>query len=236
MKMLVAVGAALAALMTVPAIAADMPVKAPVVKATLYDWTGFYVGANAGGGWSFHSLSLFPGGDFDAMDGGGSTLGGYVGYNVQVAPWLVLGVEGAGAWAAIRMNQTDCPGLVAECTNRINSLGSARARIGIAFDRVLGYVATGWGFANARYDRIFVAGGPTFEVSPSLNGPSTAGGVEVALTDYLIGRVQYDFYLFNKSFGAGALDPAVRVDVNTKVHSLTVGLAVKFGGPVAAKF
>jgi outer membrane immunogenic protein len=32
------------------AYAADMPVKAPVV-APVYSWTGFYIGANVGGGW-----------------------------------------------------------------------------------------------------------------------------------------------------------------------------------------
>src|SRR5882724_4990319 len=45
--------------------AADMPVKAPVYKAPVYkapvaafSWTGFYVGASAGYGWSDADLSL----------------------------------------------------------------------------------------------------------------------------------------------------------------------------------
>jgi hypothetical protein len=36
-----------------PAGAADMPVKAPPRSmATVYDWSGLYIGAHVGGGWS----------------------------------------------------------------------------------------------------------------------------------------------------------------------------------------
>src|SRR5438309_3128801 len=43
---------ALAALITAPAIAADMAVKAPYRAAPpAWSWTGFYIGVNAGGGW-----------------------------------------------------------------------------------------------------------------------------------------------------------------------------------------
>jgi outer membrane immunogenic protein len=46
-------GAALPALLAGPAIAADMPVKAPPAPPpAAYGWTGFYVGLNAGGTWA----------------------------------------------------------------------------------------------------------------------------------------------------------------------------------------
>lgn len=47
--------AAIAALIGTPALAADMPVKAPPiapVAAPVYNWTGFYLGASLGGRWS----------------------------------------------------------------------------------------------------------------------------------------------------------------------------------------
>ena len=54
MKKLVIASLALAAF-AAPAFAADMPVKAPVYKAPViapvYNWTGFYLGLNAGGSW-----------------------------------------------------------------------------------------------------------------------------------------------------------------------------------------
>jgi outer membrane immunogenic protein len=46
-------GVALPALLASPAIAADMPVKAPPPPPpTVFSWTGFYVGLNAGGTWA----------------------------------------------------------------------------------------------------------------------------------------------------------------------------------------
>jgi len=44
------------------AFAADMPVKAPVIPQAVYNWTGFYVGVNAGygGGMKDWSGSTFP--------------------------------------------------------------------------------------------------------------------------------------------------------------------------------
>jgi outer membrane immunogenic protein len=43
--------------------AADMAVKAPpmAAPAPAFDWTGFYVGANAGGGWSPNSSDPYNG-------------------------------------------------------------------------------------------------------------------------------------------------------------------------------
>jgi len=40
------------ALMATPAIAADLGVKAPRHAPAPWSWTGFYIGANGGGGWA----------------------------------------------------------------------------------------------------------------------------------------------------------------------------------------
>jgi outer membrane immunogenic protein len=45
------------------AMAADMPVKAPIVKAPAvmpFNWTGFYVGGNVGYGWGNGDTSFTP--------------------------------------------------------------------------------------------------------------------------------------------------------------------------------
>jgi outer membrane immunogenic protein len=51
MKKFLVAGAALAVLIGTPALAADMPVKAPAPAPVPFSWTGFYIGANAGGVW-----------------------------------------------------------------------------------------------------------------------------------------------------------------------------------------
>src|SRR5271166_3504993 len=54
MKKLLLTGVAFAALIAGPAMAADLgaPVyRRPVVAVAVYNWTGFYIGGNVGGGW-----------------------------------------------------------------------------------------------------------------------------------------------------------------------------------------
>src|SRR5882672_9740960 len=103
-----AVGALLAAQC---ANAADLSV-APLYKAPppaaapAYDWSGFYLGINGGGGWG-HS-------NWDANATGirtsGELVGGTAGYNWQLGG-AVLGVEGDIDWANLKGTNTStlCP-------------------------------------------------------------------------------------------------------------------------------
>ena len=71
--------------------AADMPVKAPPAPPPLYNWSGFYLGANLGGAWTSGSLNI-PGNNLY----GGLTefIGGVqAGYNFQLGHLLFV-VEG----------------------------------------------------------------------------------------------------------------------------------------------
>jgi outer membrane immunogenic protein len=92
--------------MTAPASAADLAArpyaKAPPVAVAMYDWSGFYIGLNGGGGWSHKcwDINNFAGiaapiaireGCHDAT---GGMVGGQVGYRWQSASWVRPG--GAG--------------------------------------------------------------------------------------------------------------------------------------------
>jgi hypothetical protein len=77
----------------VSAFAADMPTKAPPASTPIavpFNWSGFYVGTNFGGGWTSGNLNI-PGNNFY---GGISELIGGVqaGYNVQAGS-LLFGVR-----------------------------------------------------------------------------------------------------------------------------------------------
>jgi outer membrane immunogenic protein len=246
MKKLLVGFAALAALLAGPALAADMPVKVlktpPVIP---YSWTGFYVGWDIGGGWSRHEFNVLGLANFDAMDGTTKFLGGgYAGFNYQFAPWFMIGAEASGNWAAIKMQPTDCtvPGAqTALCTSEVKSLAAVRGRAGIVMERALWYVAAGWGFANVRYDRMFQPPGPipfTSGVSETRSGFSAASGIEIAISDYLIGRFQYEYFDLGKPiYAVGVLSNTNLVQVKTQVHVFSFGLAYKFGGgPVVAKY
>ena len=96
---LIALGAA------APAVAADLAArpytKAPPMVAAVYDWTGFYIGANGGWGSSRNSWEGLPNVGFGAEgshDATGGTVGGQVGYRWQ-AGTFVFGLEAQGNWA-----------------------------------------------------------------------------------------------------------------------------------------
>ncbi len=89
-----------------PALAADLPArtytptKAPAIAYPAYDWSGFYVGVNGGGGWnsncwsntSFFGAPVSPSAPEGCTTASGGTVGGQVGYRWQESTW-VFGVE-----------------------------------------------------------------------------------------------------------------------------------------------
>jgi outer membrane immunogenic protein len=122
MKRLLLAGAAFAALIAGPAMAADQAPKVyrrpVVVAAPVYSWTGFYVGGNLGYSWGNASTNIvgsgttfilpgllgffpsFPGFPANLGFAGSNTTrlngmvgGGQIGYNFQFTPKWVLGFE-----------------------------------------------------------------------------------------------------------------------------------------------
>src|SRR5882724_5944582 len=89
-----------------PAAAADMAVKAPppAPLPVIYNWSGFYIGANGGWGqshncWDFVTVAgaIIPNG---CSDQSGGVIGGQIGYRWQ-ANQFVFGLEAQGDWADI---------------------------------------------------------------------------------------------------------------------------------------
>src|ERR1022692_3026482 len=104
MKKIAIAIASIAALIGTPALAADLPLKAPPPPpAPAASWTGFYVGAALGGKWADTTwtttslVSSFP----EVIDASsprnyqpsGLRAGGYAGYNWQLASRWVGGIE-----------------------------------------------------------------------------------------------------------------------------------------------
>jgi outer membrane immunogenic protein len=111
----VAIAFAVVALIGAPAFAADMAVKMPVkapppAPASVFSWTGFYVGGNLGARWndvdgSVSSISLGTPPTISQVNGAGNEFdttafrgGVFGGWNWQLSgPWVV-GVEGDAGW------------------------------------------------------------------------------------------------------------------------------------------
>ena len=164
MRKSVTLGAAIAAFGFVGAAnAADMPTKMPMkaapMMAPVYNWSGWYVGLNAGGAWGTDSLSsvgtpvagagpngipqsLAAASTFNVSPNEGAFIGGVqFGYNWQ-AGTTVYGIEtdfqglSKGGSSSITTS-TPVPGFPAEAyisaitaSKRVDYLGTLRGRLG----------------------------------------------------------------------------------------------------------
>jgi outer membrane immunogenic protein len=141
-------GLALAGALSVavlPAVAADYPVKAP--PPPIWTWSGFYIGVQAGAGWS--NVNWFvPGLVVTGREtGSGGAIGGTAGWNWQMpgSPW-VFGIEADVSWSNILVG-----GVVAcggPCTTRLDTLATIRGRFGHANGPLLFYLTGGGAWGN----------------------------------------------------------------------------------------
>jgi outer membrane immunogenic protein len=147
----------LTALGIVTAEAADLPrrplsmPRAPVF-VPFFTWTGFYLGINAGyafgdSRWTDTTFGLTTG-DFNVD---GWMVGGTAGYNLQLGS-AVVGVEADIDWSNVQgSTTTNCP---LGCTTKNTWFGTARGRIGYAFDRFLPYFTAGAAFGDVRAEAV----------------------------------------------------------------------------------
>lgn len=97
------------------AYSADLPAKTrpPAPAAPTADWSGFYIGAHAGHGWSKFKdidegnlVGFFTGDSFTSPEPRGFVGGFHAGYNWQVSSILVLGIEGDFSFSNMKKDQT----------------------------------------------------------------------------------------------------------------------------------
>ena len=153
MKKLIIACVTIAALLASPLMAADMPVKAPVLTAlAVPSWTGFYAGANLGYGWGDRSptitatdpgttafiKAISSGWINPAPFGTSGVVGGFqFGYNFQFAPNWLVGIETDVQWSDMNGNSNGAFSFVrgavphtSSADERINWFGTVRGRLG----------------------------------------------------------------------------------------------------------
>jgi outer membrane immunogenic protein len=114
-----------------PTFAADMAVKAapPAPLPMVYNWTGFYIGANGGWGsahecWDYAVLAgpVFTDG---CRDRSGGLIGGQIGYRWQ-ANQFVFGLEAQGDWADLSHTRVSLIDPTLSTRERPTALASSR--------------------------------------------------------------------------------------------------------------
>lgn len=241
-----------------PASAADLAArpytKAPPMMAAMYDWSGFYIGGNGGGGWSRNCRSLTATAGAGTLvtplsegcsDGDGATAGGQIGYRWQTASW-VFGLEGQGNWADFRGTNVNALGggplVAAGLTDqtRVNAFGLMTGQVGWAWNNVLGYVKGGAAVVEDRH-RTFTAAGVAFDAANETRWGATVGvGLEYGFSPNWSVGLEYDhLFLGTRSVnstlvttGAFSATDRIRQDIDIA----TVRLNYRWGGPVVARY
>jgi outer membrane immunogenic protein len=233
-----------------PASAADMAVKArppaPVI-APIYDWTGFYIGANGGWGqsrncWDFVDVAgvTFAEG---CRERSGGLIGGQLGYRWQASQW-VFGVEAQGDWADLSSQRVSLINPLFATRTRTDGIGLFTGQIGYAWNAALLYVKGGAAVTSNRFSILSTVTGAELAAADATRWGAVVGvGFEYGFAPNWSFGVEYD-HLFmgdaNNSFSvanpvvAGALNR-----ISQDVDLLTLRINYRFGGygaPIAARY
>lgn len=214
---------------TAAASAADLPTrtytKAPVL-VQVYNWTGFYIGVNAGigGDKTDYNFGGVASGNVTSFGGFG---GGQIGYNYQFAGNWVAGIEADIQGGSLKSEiNASIPPVGLSGGTEMKWFGTVRGRLGYAFDRVLVY-GTG-GFAYGSEDT-YLNAAPllTFSRSADLTGWTAGGGVEYAVTNNVSVKTEYLYFEFDRN-NIAAIGQTT-IDNKVTAHTLKVGLNYAFG-------
>jgi outer membrane immunogenic protein len=237
------IAAALAAA-TVSAQAADLPRKAPILKAppaAVYDWTGFYIGVNDGISVARDRTSLlttFPSGEQSVLSPFGAIVGGQIGYNWQVNSLWLLGVESdiqASGETTDRTCLLACAAtLQTNLSQKIDWFGTTRARVGLVDGPLLTYI-TG-GVAYGHYSTTVVETAPGTVLANVTSGRTGFGytygsGIEASLGGNWTGKIEYLYVDLGTRSNLFAALPGPQF-LTTRVHDniFRVGVNYRFGG------
>jgi outer membrane immunogenic protein len=238
--------------MAAPASAADMAVKArppaPVI-APIYDWTGFYIGANGGWGQTRNCWDFLDAGGFAVASGcrdrSGGLAGGQIGYRWQMSQW-VFGLEAQGDWADLSNTRVSLFDPFFSTRVQTDGIGLFTGQIGYAWNAALFYVKGGAAVTSNRFSILETFSGIELASASSTRWGGTIGvGFEYGFAPNWSFGVEYN-HLFmgdaNNSFSG--LTPVAAAFVNNRISQdvdmVTVRLNYRFGGygapPVAARY
>jgi outer membrane immunogenic protein len=148
--------------------AADLPaasVSAPLITPA-FDWSGFYLGIEGGGGIGSSSKSFIAGTRTSDFTVSGAIGGGTVGYNV--------------AWGSGIAGSTDCPNRMFTCGTRTNWFATVRPRVGYSFGNLMPYVTGGLAVGDVNVHSFFKpTGGGGVDFTKTEFGWTAGAGLEI---------------------------------------------------------
>lgn len=198
-----------------------MKASAAPKAATLFNWSGFYLGIS-GGGMRVDTQWTIPGPTVSAS-GNARIFGGTIGVNWQSGPWVV-GIE--GDYSSTSYKVSGLPTCGGACNTNFNTLGTVRGRIGWATGAtgsLLLYMTGGYAFGGV--DNYIGA----FNNKTTVDGWTFGGGAEVALIGNLTAKAEYLYVALGSSLSC-QVPTCIGPNTNDFVHSRIMrgGLNYKF--------
>lgn len=251
-RILVGAIGAVALSMSAPASAADLAARpytkapAPVV-APIYDWTGFYIGANGGWGRSHNCLDFITAAGAVAggcQDRSGGVIGGQIGYRWQ-SNQFVFGLEAQGDWADLSNTRVSLFNPTLSSTVKTDGIGLFTGQLGWAWNAALLYVKGGAAVTSNRLDIFDTATGIGLVSASNTRWGATVGvGFEYGFAPNWSFGVEYDhLFMGHANNSVSVVDPrlaAVLSDrITQDVDMVTLRVNYRFGGygaPVAARY
>jgi len=242
--------------MVTPASAADLAARPytkapPPIVAPIYDWTGFYIGANGGWAQSRNCVDFFNATGIDFADGcrsrSGGVVGGQLGYRWQASQW-VFGVEAQGDWADLSNTRLSIINPLFSTRTKTDGIGLFTGQIGYAWNASLFYVKGGAAVTDNRFSVLSTLTGTELAAASATRWGGTVGvGWEYGFAPNWSAGIEYD-HLFmghaNNSFSVvNPINAAFLNDrISQDVDMVTVRINYRFGGfggygaPVAARY
>jgi high affinity Mn2+ porin len=211
-----------------PAVAADLPVKAPVFK-TVYDWTGFYIGGlvGYGGGSVGPGTNPLPEQGVIFPHSVTGLIGGYqLGYNRQLSNHVVLGIEADASFTS----PVDPVALTpAPFNTTVDYIGTVRGRVGYASGTWMPYVTGGFAWGHSHVNVNDAAGIMVSSPGQTQIGWAAGAGVEFAVSGNWSAKAEYDYIdLARRMYDLSAFG-LPGLDVDPKLHLVKFGLNYRFG-------
>jgi outer membrane immunogenic protein len=247
-----------------PASAADLPArvatKAPIaVPSPVYDWSGFYIGLNGGGGSAHSCWDLLNVGGVSGPperegchNATGGTVGGQIGYRWQATNW-VFGVEAQGNWADFKgsnVDQASVNGVFGD-RSKVDGFGLFTGQVGYGINNILLYGKGGAAVVGDKYATFFnvaslggipVPAGQDFaSASVTRWGGTVGAGVEFGFAPHWSVAIEYDhLFMGSRDVQLNFVSPGSGLStinhISQNVDIGTVRVNYGFGGPAVGKF
>jgi outer membrane immunogenic protein len=235
------------------AMAADLAARPynkapPPVVAAIYDWSGFYIGANGGWGQSRNCVDFFNGAGVDFAQGcrdrSGGLVGGQLGYRWQASQW-VFGLEAQGDWADLSNQRLSLLDPTLSTRTKTSGIGLFTGQIGYAWNASLFYVKGGAAVTDNRFSILDTPSGIELAAQSATRWGGTVGvGWEYGFAPNWSAGIEYDhLFMGHRNISFTATDPRLLGFLNDRitqdVDMVTLRVNYRFGwgtAPVVSKY